>query len=182
MVKTTRTQAEPPVFEEELLLEWVRNVLADQKFPIKITVSVDRNGVHSIEQYVDGRKVRGEFIDMLTNQFFKRTGIVPPPKSKQKNKSFTKLWVNPMEAMLRQAVYRGGISYDQLKGKDKYNKLHVATFSYLVKDSWEKAEEGSLTIAAPLSLEKIGISVASSGSHYRTAVRFMESYEANGNR
>ena len=176
MVKTTRTQANPPVFEEQLLLEWVRNVLADQVFPIKVTISVDKNGVHLIDQFVDGRKVRGEFIDMLTNQFFQRTGIVPPPKSKQRTKEFTKLWTSPMEAMLRQAVYRGGIKYDTLSGKDKYSKLHVATFSYLIKDAWKQAVESNLTIAMPLALQKIGISVASSGSHYRTAVHYMEKY------
>jgi len=177
--KSTRTLAQPPVFEEELLLEWIRNALADKRYPIEITIKINKDATYAIKQKVDGRKVRAEFLSVLTRQFTSRTGIAPSEKSG--TKAFTKLWATPMEAMLRQTVYRGtNRIYDDMDGVERYSRLHVVAFNYLVRDAWAKTQENDLTIANPLALQKTGVSVALSGSHYRAAQQYMVRLESNG--
>lgn len=156
------------VYEQELLEDWVQVCLADKAYPVEITIRIHKNGKYEIEQTVDGRQLRNRFTIWMTNQFFKKTNIKPP-----KNKTsagFNKTWVMPLEAILRQAVYAGGVDYDELKPKDRYTALHGICFNLLLNDTVEKQRSDGLTIAQPMSIEKVGTDVAANGTHYRSAV------------
>ena len=156
------------VYEVEILEDWVQVCLADKAYPVEVTIKIHKNGKFEIEQAVDGRQLRGRFVSWMVNQFFKKTNI-KPPKNKT-SAAFNRTWVTPLETIMRQAVYTGGVDYDELKPKDKYTPLHGICFNLVLNDTVEKQREQGLTIAQPLSILKIGTDVAASGTHYRSAV------------
>lgn len=156
------------VYEEAILQDWVNVCLADKAYPIEVNIKIHKNGRFEIEQIADGRQLRGRFVLWMVNQFFKKTNI-KPPKNKT-SAAFNKTWVMPLEAILRQAVYTGGVDYDELKSKDKYTTLHGICFNLLLNDTVEKQRSDGLTIAQPMSIQKIGTDVAANGTHYRAAV------------
>lgn len=156
------------VYEVGILEDWVQVCLADKAYPIEVTIKIHKNGKFEIEQAIDGRQLRGRFVLWMTNQFWKRTNIVPP-----KNKTsaaFNKTWIVPLEGIMRQALYAGGVNYDELKPKEKYTALHGLCFNLVLSDTIEKQKEEGLTIAQPLSIAKVGTDVAANGAHYRLAV------------
>jgi hypothetical protein len=170
-VTKTAGQVEPPIPNKGTLINWAREILAAQEFPIKITVEVDKNGETTIERVIDGRTARGNFISWLAGEFQRITHIVPP--AKKNTKAFNKMWGTPLMNMLRQSVYKGGVDFDNLSVSQRYTRLHGATFSFLIRDAWEKQQEAGLTTANPLSIEKVAIHTAISGNHYRSAKQYM---------
>jgi hypothetical protein len=156
------------VYQEDILQDWVNICLADGAYPIEVTIKIHKNGRFEIEQVLDGRRLRNRFTIWMVNQFFKKTNI-KPPKNKT-SAAFNKTWVTPLETILRQAVYTGGVDYDKLKPKDKYTALHGICFNLLLSETVEKQRAAGLTIAQPTSIVKIGTDIASTGTHYRSAV------------
>lgn len=159
--------SKPKVYEEDVLLDWVQLCLADKVYPIKIEIVIDKNGKYTIKQQIDGRKLRADFIGWMAKEFTEQTHIVPPTNGA----AFNKLWASPMEAMLRQVVYKGGVKYNDLKPEDKYTSLHAICFRVILRDTLEKQREGKLTFSSPNSVEKVGINLAAEGRHYHTAQR-----------
>ena len=171
--------SKPKVFEEDVLQDWVQLCLADKVYPIRITIDINRDGKVLIEQHIDGRKLRGRFITWMAGEFHKCADIAPP--ANMTNQAFTKMWAAPMEALLRQAVYKGGVQYDKLKPKDKYNTLHAILFRDILKETITEQRSDGLTISSPQSIEKVGTSLVAKGNHYKVAVakeaRMLQSVE-----
>ena len=172
---TTKTkvsgQVEPPIPAKSVLIDWAREVLVNEQFPVKITIEIDKNGELTIDRVVDNRTVRGDFVSWLAGEFQRITHIVPP--ARRNVKAYSKMWATPLLNMVRQSVYKGGVDFDNLKPAERYTRLHAATFSFLIRDAWDKQQEAQLTTANPLSIEKVAINIAASGSHYRSAQRYM---------
>lgn len=160
------------VYEVGILEDWVQTCLADRVYPIKIEISIDKDGNHTIEQHVDGRKLRGKFIVWMTTEFQARSKIKAPKN--RNSKSFNKMWVMPMEELLRQALWVGGVDYDSLKPKDRYTTIHAICFREVLTHVIEVQREKGLTISSPASLTKVGTDITSQGNHYRTAIRKSE--------
>ena len=160
------------VYKPEKLEAWADMCIADKAYPIEVTISINKNGNYIIEQGVDGRRLRGRFVGWMADEFHSQSKIVPP---KNRNTAvFNKMWTTPLEALLRQAIYVGGIKYDDLKPEDKYNTLNAMCFRLLLKDVLATQKEQGLTIHSPLSVEKVGTDVCASNNHYKMAVRKLE--------
>ena len=161
------------VYKPEKLIEWAKMCVDDKAFPIEVIISINKSGNYTIEQTIDGRKLRGRFIGWMADEFHSQSKIVPPKN--RNSKVFAKMWTVPLETLLRQAVYVGGIKYDDLKPRDKYSTLNAMCFRLLLKDVLETQREQGLTIHSPLSIEKVGTDVCANNNHYKMAVRKLES-------
>jgi hypothetical protein len=108
----------------------------------------------------------------MAKEFKDLTKIVPPKNNT--TKAYNKLWTQPLEALLRQSLYIGGLSYDKLKPREKYNTTNAMCFRLMLKDVVAKQKEQGLTISDPNSVVKVGLGVAADGNHYLLAIRRLE--------
>lgn len=167
------------IYEEEILAEWADLCVKEKAYPVEVVIKINSKGKYTITQIVDGRALRKRFIHWMADQFFKYSNIKPPKN--QNTAEFNKLWATPLETLLRQAVFIGGVDYDELKPKDKYTPLNGLCFNLLLRDTIEKQRDNQLVIAMPASIAKVGADVVAQGTHYRLAQRQYEAKLATQN-